>query len=468
MGAGITPREHLDEIAESLIPAKGLVQKPPLVSIEMLPLDFDGVLLSFDGAAKTSTRQGSCGCILWKLPEWTILEARGFILENVTVNDAEYHGLLKGLSMASARKIDDLIAVGDSRIVIQQVQGLINCNQSHLQKHLAVVETLKAAFKSLRLVHLKRDFNQAADYLTSKTLLLGESWEVQDEIELAHLRQVSKIAAKLMTHDAQELQHSDSPSPNAGVGSSDPKDGMPSDAASAPLPHAAKVMAVLTRSTARDVPDPEVSPMGPLEFQAERWRRIKAHQEEDEFLSEIITFLKGDFGRFSPRRLRKVAKIADLFVLDTRDILYRLARSTRDRPRDFVSEPRLVVPKDLREDMIQYAHEDYQGGHQGITRTFEKLRLEFYWPGMYRDVKSWVEECVDCASGKGRPPNAGPSPGNIEPRRPFELVSMDFVTHMPKSARGNTFFTAIPRFLYGFCDVQADEFDHCSRSRRSV
>lgn len=32
---------------------------------------------------------------------------------------------------------------------------------------------------------------------------------------------------------------------------------------------------------------------------------------------------------------------------------------------------------------------------------------------------------------KGRPPNSGPSPGNIEPRRPFEVVSMDFVTHLP-------------------------------------
>jgi ribonuclease HI len=454
MGAGIRPREHLDEIAESLIPAKGLVQKPPLVSIEMLPLDFDDVLLSFDGAAKTSTKQGSWGCILWKLPEWTILEARGFILEDVTVNDAEYQGLLRGLSMASARKVDDLIVVWDSRIVIQQMQGLINCNQPHLQKHLAGVEVLKATFKSLRLVHLKRDFNQAADYLTSKTLLLGESWEVQDETEIAHLKQVSKIAAKLMSSETPTAENSGGRDPNSPLGSLDSrnvlKSEVPSDAASAPLPHAAKVMAVLTRSAVRDAEVQNVVPMEPLECQAERWRRIKVHQEEDEYLPGITAFLIGDFDRFSPRQLRKVAKVADLFVLDTRDILYRLARSTRDRPRDFADEPRLVVPKDLREDMIHYAHEDYQGGHQGITRTFEKLRLEFYWPGMYQDVKHWVEECVDCASGKGRPPNAGPSPGNIEPRRPFELVSMDFVTHMPKSARGNTFLLLFQDTFSGF------------------
>jgi hypothetical protein len=68
LGAGITPREHLDEIAESLIPAKGRVKAPPVVSIEMLDAGYSGTVMSFDGAAKTSTRKGSCGCILWKLP----------------------------------------------------------------------------------------------------------------------------------------------------------------------------------------------------------------------------------------------------------------------------------------------------------------------------------------------------------------------------------------------------------------
>ncbi|POM71494.1 Reverse transcriptase [Phytophthora palmivora] len=70
--------------------------------------------------------------------------------------------------------------------------------------------------------------------------------------------------------------------------------------------------------------------------------------------------------------------------------------------------------------------ENHEGGHQGITRTYEKLRPEFYWHGMYADVEGFVKECVDCTSGKGRPQNPGPSPGNIEPRRPFEVVSISF------------------------------------------
>ncbi|KAE9051437.1 hypothetical protein PR001_g1455 [Phytophthora rubi] len=198
LGAGITPRKHLDEIAESLIPAKGRVKAPPVISMEMLEADFAGYVLSFDGAAKTSTRQGSCGCIIWELPGWNILAAHGFILEDVTVNDAEYYGLLKGLTLASEREIQDLVVVGDSRIVIQQVQGLINCNQPNLQRRLFEVEILNERFTSMRLVHVKREYNQAADYLTSKTLSLGASWQTEDPEQLKHLVQVSKIHEKLM------------------------------------------------------------------------------------------------------------------------------------------------------------------------------------------------------------------------------------------------------------------------------
>ncbi|GMF46773.1 unnamed protein product [Phytophthora fragariaefolia] len=412
MGAGITPREHLDEVAESLIPAKGRVRKPPVLSVEMLDDTYLRIVLSFDGAAKTSTRRGSCGCILWQLPGWKVLEARGFILNDVSVNDAEYNGLLKGVQMALDRQVENLVVVGDSRIVIQQVQGLINCHQPNLQKHLAECEAQKEEFRKLHLVHVKREYKQAADYLTSKTLTLDKSWTVQDPEEFLHLERVSKIAEKLM-------KPKNTPSPE------------------------------VIEYAPPDEEEPR-RPMTPLEYQAERWRRIRAHQEQDTYLSEIKSFLKGDIGRFSPRRLRKISKVADMFALDARDVLYCLTRSTRGRPRDFVDEPRLVIPDALRSDMLHYAHEDFQGGHQGITRTYEKLRSEFYWPGMYADVEHYVKECVDCASGKGRPPNEGPSPGNIEPRRPFEVVYMDFVTHMPESERGNTFLLLFQDAFSGF------------------
>ncbi|OWZ07170.1 hypothetical protein PHMEG_00020471, partial [Phytophthora megakarya] len=84
LGSGITPMEHLDEATGTLIPAKGRLKMIPPVSLEMLEADYQGYVLSFDGAAKVSTRRGSCGCILWKLPGWQVVKAEGHILEGVT------------------------------------------------------------------------------------------------------------------------------------------------------------------------------------------------------------------------------------------------------------------------------------------------------------------------------------------------------------------------------------------------
>ncbi|GMF51710.1 unnamed protein product [Phytophthora fragariaefolia] len=446
LGAGITPREDLDAIAEELIPAKGRIKPPPAISIEMLEADYQGVVLSFDRAAKTSTQQGSCGCVLWQLPGWTVSKAHGFMLEDVTVNDTEYHGLLNGLKLASERGVQDLVVVGDSRIVIQQAQGLINCHQPNLQRRLAEYEVLRAKFKTVQLVHVKRLYNQAADYLTSKTLALGKTWTVEDADELLHLQVVSRIPEQVMKPNVilNPESHGAGAEPE-DIGTANIVRLEDSGADLGPLTFAARVLTAVTRQRSRE-DDEQREPMGPVEYQAERWRRIKVHQDGDAFLMGIKSYLRGDLGQFSRAQVKKIAKYADQYVLDSREVLYRLSAPTPERPRNKDSELRLVVPERLRPDMLHYAHEDYQGGRQGITRTYERLRSEFYWPRMYADVEVFVKECTDCASAKGRPPNPGPSPGNIEPTRPFEVVSMDFITHL----RGITFLLLFQDAFSGY------------------
>ncbi|OWY92339.1 reverse transcriptase, partial [Phytophthora megakarya] len=172
-------------------------------------------------------------------------------------------------------------------------------------------------------------------------------------------------------------------------------------------------MTAVTRSHTRGNPS-QSDPMGPLEYQAERWRRVKAHQDEDHRLLNLKKFLRGEVDSFSRAQIRRLSKEADLFVLDSRDVLVRLNHSAQGRPRDQTDMLRLAVPETLRQAILHYAHEDFQGGHQGITRTHEKLRTDFYWYGTYADVEAFVKECVDCASGKGHPPNQGPSPGYVD------------------------------------------------------
>jgi hypothetical protein len=57
---------------------------------------------------------------------------------------------------------------------------------------------------------------------------------------------------------------------------------------------------------------------------------------------------------------------------------------------------------------------------------------------MFKDIQTYVKNCVDCSTGKGKPRYQGESPGNMLASYPFQIVSMDFVTDLPPSYRGNT------------------------------
>ncbi|OWZ06037.1 LOW QUALITY PROTEIN: reverse transcriptase [Phytophthora megakarya] len=112
---------------------------------------------------------------------------------------------------------------------------------------------------------------------------------------------------------------------------------------------------------------------------------------------------------------------------------------------------RLVVPTTMIQEVI--CHDSLEGGHQGIVRTYDKTRRDYYWIGLYADVERHVRSGPDCSSSKSRPQHQGYSPDNVLAERPFQIVSMDFVIPLPKSRRGNTalllFQCAITGFVMG-------------------
>ncbi|KAJ0390319.1 hypothetical protein P43SY_010359 [Pythium insidiosum] len=127
-------------------------------------------------------------CLQWAtlLSPWT--------LDIVTVNEAEYDGMLRGLARARELGIEDVVVVGDSRIAVQQCQGTIGCNEARLQVLLNRFASLRAAFKSLELAHVKSEFNAPADFLASKALQVGDV-SLATDVELEQLRGLNKLAA---------------------------------------------------------------------------------------------------------------------------------------------------------------------------------------------------------------------------------------------------------------------------------
>ena len=100
--------------------------------------------------------------------------------------------------------------------------------------------------------------------------------------------------------------------------------------------------------------------------------------------------------------------------------------------------------------LLHEYHATPLAGHFGVKKTFHRLRPNFQWPNMLRDIKAFVRNCQTCQQVKPvTRKNAGllqpiPIPSNI-----WEDLSMDFVTHLPSSNGLTIIIVVVDRFSKG-------------------
>ena len=82
---------------------------------------------------------------------------------------------------------------------------------------------------------------------------------------------------------------------------------------------------------------------------------------------------------------------------------------------------RIVIPRELQQDIIALAHE----GHQGLTKTKQYLRSRVWFPGMDRKTTEYIETCRPCQAANSRC-NPQPLKPSQMPDRPWQKLAMDF------------------------------------------
>lgn len=83
------------------------------------------------------------------------------------------------------------------------------------------------------------------------------------------------------------------------------------------------------------------------------------------------------------------------------------------------------------------------GGHCGQKRLYAKLRARYYWPGMIKDIASFVNSCQKCKVNKVKISNKEPMQITETPQKAFEIVITDTVGPLMKSDLGNEYILTI-------------------------
>ncbi|KAH9744594.1 Endonuclease [Citrus sinensis] len=110
---------------------------------------------------------------------------------------------------------------------------------------------------------------------------------------------------------------------------------------------------------------------------------------------------------------------------------------------------RLFVSRweNLRKEIIKECHDSKWAGHPRIESTTALVQASYFWPHMRDDIEAYVRTCLVCQQDKVD--HQLPA-GLLEPlplaTRPWESVSMDFITSLPKSEGCSNIMVIVDRY----------------------
>jgi hypothetical protein len=176
-----------------------------------------------------------------------------------------------------------------------------------------------------------------------------------------------------------------------------------------------------------------VVPEGALaKAQDERSRRIVSAQQRGEWCDRVVANLRGCAGIFpSATAWKKTTKIADVYVLDSSDVLYYCLWE-----RDYAEgRTRLVVPSVLQEGILRaYITEVGGGAHRGVGRVFARMRELYYWCCPYADVGLHVASRDEYVHEEGKPQRN--VSGNVAAAQPFQVLALTSAMTLPRLFQG--------------------------------
>ncbi|GMF50585.1 unnamed protein product [Phytophthora fragariaefolia] len=481
--ATVTNFVDLDDALAPVAPPKQgspTTRLDPSLLYARIPIYHDGVVVSCDGSAKTPKFGGydSCSWIVWRLPDWKIVIAANTYLGTTTVNLAEYTGMNNGVLATLELGADNLIIVGHSRLAIQQSLGVIACRKESLMTMLNRHRELTARLRSVKYLHVVRDYNAAADSLAGEALEAKVSKVVLSEERKKELSGLNRIQEVIYESSAEEQKVNQPESRNlvqiVNGNTSWPRKTFADFVQDEPV-----VISVMTRyqkkSRRRRVRFADVRPSGSneglAEYDSHPGNSSKDNEaiqtspdnssEESQTLPTIPNAEDIDPVAVQNERRRRIAKAQEEEVkwANLKTVLRgnsaKLGYKNSTRRLETEIALRLVVPTTMIQEVLQNCHDSLEGGHQDVVHTYQRVKLDYFGVGLYADVEKHVRSCPDCSSSKSRLHLRGHSPGNILAELPFQLVSMDFVIPLPTTRRGNSALLLFQCAFTGFVIAKA-------------
>ena len=97
----------------------------------------------------------------------------------------------------------------------------------------------------------------------------------------------------------------------------------------------------------------------------------------------------------------------------------------------------VLVHMTERRTILSCYHDNRTSAHLGLGETLAKIRQEYYWPGLQKDVKLYVAGCSFCSQKKPSNKKKRDPMQIVETGFPMERIDMDILCELPETSGGN-------------------------------
>ena len=179
-------------------------------------------------------------------------------------------------------------------------------------------------------------------------------------------------------------------------------------------------------------------------FQSTLDNELSAAQKEDLDIGQVLQWLQ------DPPDARTVAAASrasqSLYqqkdrLVTIEDVLYR---NFDDRN---AIRQQLVVPMQMRREVLSTAHSDQSSGHMGVNKTAFRVRQHFYWPDLTTDVKVFCSACPVCRACSNPNPTARAPMQSMQVGYPFQRIAIDILGGLPVTGRGSKYVLVISDYF---------------------
>ena len=117
--------------------------------------------------------------------------------------------------------------------------------------------------------------------------------------------------------------------------------------------------------------------------------------------------------------LRTILRHRQQYVVRNGLLYKNVQLSQRDMP-----SLQFVLPEKFRKQTMEARHND--AGHLGMERSFDLLKVRFYWPNMETDVEHHIRKCDRCLRFKAQPQRTNLH--SLQATHPMEVIHVDSLT----------------------------------------